>query len=63
MVEESVPQDVKNRADKLALELVKEVDHTMRLEGQGIPWEVSKKQAEELAKKLIRDKDPRVWEP
>ena len=58
-----IPREVKERAQKMALELIKSVDHSMKLEGQGIPWEDSLKQAEKLAEKLIQDKDPRVWEP
>lgn len=61
--QEPIPPEVKERARKMALELVKDVDRTMRLEGQGIPWKDSLKQAEKLAEKLIRDKDPRVWDP
>lgn len=61
--QEPIPPEVKERARKMTLEVVKDVDRTMRLEGQGIPWEDSMKQAEKLAERLIRDKDLRVWGP
>jgi hypothetical protein len=61
--QEPIPPEVKERGQKMALEIVKDVDRSMRLEGQGIPWEDSLKQAKKLAEDLIRERDPRVWGP
>jgi len=54
---------VEKRARKLAAQLVKDVNKTMNLEAQGISKDTSKKQEEELAMELIRNGDPRIWEP
>jgi len=58
----SLEEIVEKRAKKLAVKLVKAVDHSMKLEAQGISAEASRKQADELAMELIRNGDPRIWE-
>ena len=59
----SLSEIVEKRAKKLATKLVTTVDQTMKLEAQGVSSEASQQQAEELAMELIRNGDPRIWEP
>ncbi len=59
----SLSEIVEYRARKMAEKIVKTVDQTMNLEAQGIHSEVSAKKIIELTMDLIRDGDPRIWEP
>ena len=58
----SLSEIVEKRARKLAEQLVKTVDQTMKLEAQGVSPEAAQRQVEELAMELARNTDPRLWE-
>jgi predicted DNA-binding mobile mystery protein A len=49
------------QAEKAAQVIVNTVDHTMRLEQQGLPAEGSADLVRDLAKKLKNDVDPSLW--
>lgn len=55
---ESIMDD---QALQAARALISRVDHTMRLEQQGLSLEQSDEQVRELASKLKLDLDPTLW--
>lgn len=59
----SLSDIAERRAKRLAAQLVRRVDQTMRLESQAVHEEAVSRQVEELAGELLRDGDARIWEP
>jgi len=57
---DSLDEILTEKSKKLASDLLKKVDHTMRLEQQGT--ERSKEQLEQLAKDLKESLDSRIWD-
>lgn len=53
---------IKNRAQKAAGLILKDVAHTMRLEKQGTSEKQIQREIERIAKELIDSNDPRIWE-
>ncbi len=55
----SLEEVIEKRSVELAAEILNQVEHSMRLEKQGVGF--SKKELLELANKLKQDLDPRIW--
>ena len=59
---DSLTAIVEKRAHRVADQLSRSVDQTMKLESQGLSPELSKRQADNLAEDLLRNGDPRLWD-
>jgi len=59
----SLSEIVEKRAKRVATKLVGSVDQSMKLESQGVHDKVTNQQIGDLATDLVRNGDPRIWEP